>query len=136
MIRIRRTLRSLGRLGADERGFTLIEALMTMVLISIAFAPILAMFNAGIMSQSASRGLTDATHQAQAIIEELRAGPYADVVERAWTAVTGTAFEYQVTIGPPPDPTSGGIREVTVAVRWSGRRGLESVGLTTWIAEH
>jgi prepilin-type N-terminal cleavage/methylation domain-containing protein len=122
---------------SDDRGFTLIEALMTMVVITIAFGPILAMFNAGIWSQSASRDLTDATHQAQAIIEELRAGPYANVAPRAWTPVGGAAaFEYEVAIGPPPDPTSSGLREVTVAVRWTGRRGLESVHLTTWIAEH
>lgn len=109
---------------------------MTMVLIAIAFAPILAMFNTGILSQSSSRGVTDATHQAQAIIEELRSGPFSSVAARPWTAVAGTSFEYQVTIGPPPDPTSDTIREVTVAVRWVDKQGTEVVQMTTWIAEH
>ncbi len=122
-------------LGHDERGFTLIEALMTMVLIAIAFAPILAMFNTGILSQSSSQGLTGATHRAQAVIEELRAGPFTNVVAQPWTAIAGTSYEYQVTIGPPPDPTIDNIREVTVSVRWAGKQGAEVVKLTTWIAE-
>jgi len=131
-----RGLGRLRRLGTDERGFTLVEALMTMVLIAIAFAPILAMFTTGIEAQSSSQGFTDATHQAQAIIERLRSGPFANVVAQPWTAIPGTPFESQVTIGPPPDPTSDTIRSVTVAVRWADRRGTEVVQLTTWIAEH
>ena len=109
---------------------------MTLVLIAIAFAPILAMFNTGILSQSSSQGVTGATHRAQAVIEELRAGPFTNVAATPWTAISGTSYEYQVTIGPPPDPTIDNIREVTVSVRWAGKQGTEVAKLTTWIAEH
>jgi type IV pilus assembly protein PilV len=122
----------------DRRGFTLIEVLLTTVLLSVAFLGMGAMTMGSIRGISFSDNLTTATTLAKTRIEQIEHADYATVIsvnyprEDYATLVGYEQFqrEVDITLGPEPN-----MKTVTVIVSWRERGGgAKNVVLATIVA--
>jgi prepilin-type N-terminal cleavage/methylation domain-containing protein len=125
------------RLGNDEAGFTLIEVLIAMTVMSIAIAGIVAAFSSGILAVNRARVASTAGALADQQMETLRQESFASLpmglqppttpidadghtywmqTNIAWSCAVGS-----YSAGPPPScsgtPASNPIKLVTITVR-------------------
>lgn len=71
----------------DESGYSLIEVLAAVAIIGIAVIPLMGLFSAGLYSTAEAYYSTIAVNLAQAKIDELRYGPYGQVISESRAAV-------------------------------------------------
>lgn len=115
----------------NQKGLSLLEAVVAVAIIGLVVVPVLGMFNAGLYSDDAAARLTAGSSLAQAKIEELRYGPASAVVSQAWQPVPDYAG-YQLKVDVVP--VESRLNQVTVTVSWTSARGSSKVELTTLIA--
>lgn len=127
------------RKSRDNRGFTLLEILVAIVLLSIGLLA-MASLTTGIMSGNLfSNQLTTATTLAQDKMEENRRLGYDGVaaLTESYGSITGyTEYERVTTVASIDNPATGnpaGMYMVTVTVSWDSDD--HSVALNTIVAE-
>jgi type IV pilus assembly protein PilV len=117
---------------SDAEGFTLIEVLIAMVLLSIALLGMAGLIT-GIMTGNAhSNRLTTGTTLAQEKMEDIRRAGYAGVSAGTESSLTGYPL-FQRTTGVAANSPAAGMKTVTVTVSWDS--GAKSVALTTLLTE-
>jgi type IV pilus assembly protein PilV len=107
----------------NKKGFSLIEVLITLVILSIAFLGI-----AGLMVQTTKNNsfgghMTEAATFAQDQLENLRISPWVNVVTGNDVRQGSTGINYArswivVPNGAPPNDT---IKEITITISWNDR---------------
>jgi type IV pilus assembly protein PilV len=107
----------------NKKGFSLIEVLITLVILSIAFLGI-----AGLMVQTTKNNsfgghMTEAATFAQDQLENLRVSPWVNVVTGNDVRQGSTGINYArswivVPNGAPPNDT---IKEITITISWNDR---------------
>lgn len=124
----------------DERGATLAELMIALVILSIGILAVARMFPAGSTSQVRSRSMSTANYYMQAKMEELSALDWSDASLTAGRHPAGTAFDtlgtskvwlrfYTVTAMAAPLQN---LKQVTVTV--NGKYlGARSVSSTTYL---
>jgi general secretion pathway protein I len=122
-----------GAVGRHGRGFTLIEVLATLLLMSIVLPAVMEGVSISLAEASLARQRTEAATVAQSQLATL-------LVTNQWSGgvlagdvdSNGTTYHWQATVAAwPLDTTSVGLMQVDMAVSWFGRKGTQSVNLTT-----
>jgi hypothetical protein len=120
-----------------ERGATLVELLVALVMMSLGILAVASLFPAGTRSQVQDRLLTAATYFAQEKIEMLNHRPWSDSTLSVGRHPPGTATEdlgtsgvwhrhYEVALMPAP---LDDLKKITVTVSWTyqGPRSVQAV---------
>ncbi len=85
------------RYGYRNRGFTLIEVMIALVILLFGTLGVMAMQYMAVSGNTASRDLRIATTMTQTKIEDLKATPYSAIASGADTPQTGTALTGGIT---------------------------------------
>jgi len=116
----------------NEKGFTLVELLVAMIIIMVALVPLLYMFTNGMTTTFDTQRRQVATTIAEKTIEEVRTLSFASVASVAEATVTeDNRFTREVVV----TDRSATLKEINVIVRWTERGSGQSVDLTTLLAE-
>lgn len=125
----------------SERGVTLVELLITMILLSVGLLAVSQLFPAGTRTQQRDRLLTSATHFAQEKTEQLQGRAWADTALTVGRHPSGTGVEtleggqlerwYEVAAMASP---LDNLRKVTVTVRYRGSgQAARTVSTVTYV---
>jgi type IV pilus modification protein PilV len=108
----------------DEKGLTLLEVLVAMVVLSLGLLGLAKMQITAIQVNAASGRLTQGTAFAQDKVEQLMALPYddakLDTQVRTYTE-TRPAQGYTITWTVDQNPAPGDVKTINVEVTWSNR---------------
>ena len=135
-----RTPRSLDHSARSQRGVTLIELMMALVILSIGLMAVAQLFPAGVRGQVRDRVYSSANYYAQEKMEEVSGKSWADAslsigrhpaaaFETLGTNATWLRF-YQV--DPMAIPLDN-LRKVTVTVSWNIQNSARSVSTVTYV---
>ena len=116
-----------------KEGFTLIEVMITMVVLSIGLVALAGIQISAIKGNSFSRRMTTAVSVAEQTIEQIKNTQYDNVQSQSSTQVTAAnmKFNSQVNVTNTP-PTNG--KRVEVTVSWSDSGKSHDVRLSTIIS--
>lgn len=123
-----------------ERGASLIELMIALVVLSLGILGVAQLFPAGARAQLGDRMSTSATNYAQQKIEELNRLPWSDAAltdgrhpAGSATEALGTTGKWQrfYVISTMPAPLDN-LKKVTVTVGWTFM-GVKSVQSTTYL---
>lgn len=118
--------------AGSKRGFTLLEVLVTIVLLSAGAVFLLEAFAIGTFAGGDNENTLIAANLAQEKIEQFRNVSYGSVVAEAKAAVTSfTFFEREVTVSTPQT----GLKLVTVKVYWTPKGGEQNITLVTYVSD-
>jgi prepilin-type N-terminal cleavage/methylation domain-containing protein len=135
-----------GRQWSDSNGFTMIEALLAMALLSIAIFGTFSLLDSVMGYNKFAETITTATTLAQDKVEALKNTDYASIpladpdpapdLGLDENGNTGTGGIYSRSTIVKPDPTySTNIKQVTVTVSWSWKGNQKDVTLRTMLKE-
>jgi prepilin-type N-terminal cleavage/methylation domain-containing protein len=120
------------RTRRNQRGFSLMEVLLALVLFATATVASMELIQRG---QAGARGGEEAliaTHLAQRRMEELRNVAYASVASESLAGISSPSgysrFSRQVTVTTPYT----NLKQVVVTVSWTTQGGTASVSLRTF----
>ena len=115
----------------SKRGFTLLELLLTLLLITSSFVALSAAVSSGLFASADNESILVATRLTQEKMEELKNKRYASVAAEAKAAVTGfSAFQRDVTVSVPQSD----LKQVTVTVYWTMKGDELSTNLVTYVS--
>lgn len=113
------------------KGFTLIEAMIAAVILTVGVIAIIWALNAGIFAVSDVENVKSALNLAQAKMEEVKGSTYANILNQAKAAVPGfAAFQQQVAV----TILQTDLKQVIVTVYWTVKGSETSIALTTLAA--
>jgi len=117
-----------------ESGFSLVELVVTLVLIGIGVMAVAALFPLATKNVNDGRLLTTALGRAQDKIEELQEAGYASSLLTPGSYTDSLSSYVRTWVVQDSLPTAGSKR-VNVSVSWPCRQGTQSVDLATYIAK-
>jgi type IV pilus assembly protein PilV len=116
-------------------GFTLIEIMIAIVIISIGLLALAGLQVSLIRGNALSQRMTAAVSVAEQTIEQMKKTPYANIQSQSPTQVTASGLTFtsqgDVTNGTPLTNT----KTITVTVTWSDGRKSHTVPLTTVMSQ-
>ena len=128
--------RRVGRLLADNAGFSFLDLMLSMVVLTIG---VLAMADLQVIatrSNDSSKGTAAALNVATAKMEEIKDTGFTSIVAEAPVSVSdaasGLTFTRQVTV--TIDSPITGSKTVKVIVTWSDAKGTHTIPMATVIA--
>lgn len=98
------------------KGFSLIEVLIALVILSISLLALAGLMVYTTKSNSWGGHMTEATTFAQDMLERLRVTPWANLVEGSDGVTGATGITYSRTWAVAP--TADNLRTVTITVKW------------------
>ena len=128
----------------DSKGFTLIEALLAMSLLSIAVFGMFSLLHSVMGYNEFAETVSTATTLAQDKVEALKNTAFSSVPVGSpaetdsgldENGTTGAGGIYTRTTTVTIDPTYSNVKRVTVAVSWSWRGNQKDVTLRTMLKE-
>ena len=115
-----------------RKGFTLLETLVTIVLLTAGIVSILSMVSTAMFANTNVEKATIARYLAQEKMEEIKdAASYADIDTSARAALTGdyADFDREVTV-------SGDPKQVNVTVYWTIKGQDQNIDLVTLFTDY
>ena len=110
-------------LTRKNRGFSLLEVILVMLLLITAFFPLLQVLSAGLVASGEAKGSNTAIKIAQEKMELIKNTTYAGVSSEANAAISGwPGFTRQVIVTTP----SANLKNVMVVVYWYTPDGSRS----------
>lgn len=117
------------RTRSRSQGFTLLEILVTLIVLAIGGAALSEAFSTGVLSSTDVENVDLALNIAQAKLEEIRNTSFASIASSGPTADPNFS-NFNVTAAVSgTDP-----KQVDVTVEWNVKGGSESVALTTLVS--
>jgi type IV pilus assembly protein PilV len=114
-----------------DDGFTLVETMLTLVILSVGLTALAALQVTAIKANAFSKRLTTATLVAEAALEQLKDTPYAAVQSAAATAVVAAGMQFTRQVTVTANTPVANAKTVLVAVRWTEGSQTRTVPLTT-----
>lgn len=116
-----------------EGGFTLLEVLLTILLLGTGFAAILQVMSAGLLAGGANENEIIAANLVQEKIEELRNTQYSSIAEETPPViVTGfPAFTREVLVTTPQTD----LKQITVKVYWFVKSVQTNLTMVTYASD-
>ena len=123
------------RIFNESRGFTLIEILVSLVIISLTMTVLATLLAASMRGGQNSRHTTAAVTLMQDKIEEFKNTSYASITSGSETAIdsegnSGGQYDRSWTV-----TTSGTTKEIVVTINWPYNGVTKTKSLTTLISE-
>jgi type IV pilus assembly protein PilV len=118
-----------------EEGFTLIEIMIALVIMSIGLTALAAVQISAIRGNAFSKRMTTAVSIADEKIEQIKSIPYANIISESSIQITQSNMNFtrQVTVtNNSPLPNS---RKVEVVVTWPEGSKSHSVPITTIVSQ-
>ncbi len=113
-------------------GFTLLEVIITIIILTIGVIAIISAFNSGIFASSDVENVDLALNIAQGKMEELRTQAFASLADSGPTADPNFQnFNVSVNVAEGQNPM-----QVDVAVNWNVKGGQTGITLTTLVADY
>ena len=118
-----------------EEGFTLIEIMITLVILSIGLLALAGLQISAIKGNSFSRRMTTAVIMAEQTIEQIRSTPYSNIQSQSSSQVVASNmnFHRQVDVTDNTGPSSN-TKTVQVTVTWVDGGKSYSVPVSTLIS--
>lgn len=118
----------------DSRGFTLLEILATLIILTLGIVAIAQVFNVGLISSVDVEDTTIAMNLTQKRIEEFKNLDFdAGIVDETKANVTGfSGFQREVEV----DEVETDLKEVTVTTYWTYKSSELSTSLVTYISRN
>ncbi len=114
-----------------QKGFTLLEVLIAVVLFSAGFIILLEIISAGLFVGGQNEDEITALYLAQEKIEELKNASFASIAAEAKAAVSGfPALSRQVAISTP----QSNLDQITVTVYWYAKDTETSFTMVTYVS--
>ena len=114
-----------------KAGFTLVEAMIAAVILTVGVIAIIWALNAGIFAVSDAENVKLALNLAQAKMEEVKGSTYANILGQAKAVVPGWgAFQQQVAV----TTVQTDLKQVVVTVYWTTKGSETNISLTTLAA--
>lgn len=114
-----------------QKGFTILEVLLAVVLITTGFAVLLNFASIGLFSGGENENELTGISLAQDKIEELRNKSYANVVNEVKAAVSGfTGFQREVVVTIPQT----NLKQININVYWLSKSSELNTGITTYVS--
>lgn len=118
-----------GQIHSPENGFTLLEILLTLLLLGVGMVSLVSAITLILTSGGINESELIATNLAQEKIETLKNTSYSGIANEARAAVSGfSSFEREVAVTTPV--TS--LKEITVTVYWNHKISELSKNLVTY----
>lgn len=117
-----------------QRGFTLLELLVSMSLFAVVASGIGALAAQSMVRSAANRHGTAAVLLAQQELERLRGLEYDDVVPGSTTQTMGGG-SYTIATAVQNDTPAANMKQITITVSWRGPEGLRSYAVSTIYAD-
>lgn len=114
----------------NRKGFTLVELLAAILLLSIVAIAVMAIFHSSITNNQRAQLKNDAVNLAQSIIEEYRARDFTDLVNE-----TGHSDRYEYIVEVSDYEGEMEIKEILITVMWEFRGTQSNVSLVTLISQ-
>lgn len=121
-----------------KSGFTLLEILIALIIITSGVVVIVGLFNTGLISSLDAEKTTIAMNLAQRRMEEIGNLDFANITDEAKAGVSGFAgFQREVEVSDPAGaPTTDDLKEITVTVYWTYKGDEVNVSLMTYISRN
>ena len=121
-----------------KKGFTLLEILIALIIITLGAVVIVGLFNTGLISSLDAEKTTIAMNLAQRRMEEIRNLGFANIADEAKAGVSGFAgFQREVEVNDPAGaPTADDLKEITVTVYWTYKGDEVNISLMTYISRN
>lgn len=117
-----------------KNGFTLVEVLVSLAIISIALVLLLELFNNSVKFSASSKAKYDALTIASTEIETLTSKPYSDVTSNTFTKVLGkNSFTCEIIV-TEVEGMNGLLKNVDVTVSWIEKGSNKSVAISKSIS--
>ena len=120
-----------GKMGA--RGFSLIEMLISLVILSVSLLAIASLMAVTTRNNASGAQMTEAINLAQDKIEELSVTPSGNLIPGTDQKKGSTGIDYSRNWTVLPNAT-GNLRAVTVTVNWNNREN-HSINLLSTICQ-
>jgi len=117
---------------ANSNGFTLIEVLVAMVILSVGLLGTAALITGIINSNKLSNRISTATVLAQDKMEYIKSVGYSNVVSETRASMPSPYDKYERDVTVTSNSPSSGMKTVNVTVYWESSK---SVSLQTILAE-
>ena len=128
-------------LPRDQRGATLIEVLIALIVLSIGVLAVAQLFPAGSRTQAQNRQISNANYYVQQTFEELRSQGWSDASMSVGRHPAGIAVDtlgatrslwrfYEVDILPAP---LDNLKRVVVTMSWNRAKGVQSLRDTLYL---
>lgn len=115
-----------------KSGFTLLEILITLVILTVGVISLVWMFSTGMFASTDIENVDLALNIAQAKMEEVKDTAFASLADSGPTADANFSnFDVTVNVAEGDDPM-----QVDVTVEWDIKGGTTSVVLTTLVADY
>lgn len=125
-----------GRIPSPERrtgGFTLLEVLLALLLVTTGFLALSQAFSTGLFSSAGDENILISTHLAQEKMEEIRNQSYSSIANETRTSVSGfSGFEREVLVTTPLT----NLKQVNVNVYWFSKGDELSTGLVSYVSNN
>ncbi len=118
-----------GQIRSPENGFTLLELLLTLILLGAGLASLLSAISLILASGGINESEVVATHLAEEKMETLKNTSYSGIANETKAVVSGfTSFQREVAVTTPV--TS--LEQITVTVYWNHKSAELSKNLVTY----
>ncbi len=118
----------------NKKGFTILEIIIAVAIISILFAGILVGIQFGTKSVGVDRHRSEAIILAQRQIDDIKSLDYDSIVSQSYQS-NGVLGETKIDVQDVTESSTVIGKEVTVTVRWSDYGNVYTESLSTFIRD-
>ena len=118
-----------------NNGFTLIEVMLTLVILSIGILAMAQLQIAAIRGNALAQRMTTAASVAEGKIEQLKNAPFADIQAESPTQVTASNLNFTREVTVTNNSPMANTKTVSVIVTWKDRLKTYTVPLATIIGQ-
>ena len=118
-----------------ERGFTLIEIVVTLAILGLAMPALLHSFTQAAKGQALSENMTTALYLLKFRMAEIEVEGYPDIGEDDGEFGENSRYRWHSQVQDVESEEIDGLRQVTVTVTWQERGREKSIAMNTYLAD-
>ncbi len=125
-----------GRLAeSEERGFTLVEIVVTIAILGLSLPPLLNAFTSGARGQALTENRTTALYLLKYKMGEVEAEGFPEVRTEEGEFDGNDQYTWSITVSDIESEELEGLRRITVSVFWQYRQKEKSMSLQALVSD-